>query len=173
MEHQRIDEGIARKTKKRRAPYRSREAPLALSRVPADLDPEYVLDLYASAPTSAAVARRLNIRRQALVRWIREQRPIEWKAIQIVRAEMRKEDGNYELDQGIDSLAVHRARERVKSAQWDLERLDAANYGFKQEITHTVQPILTIITVAPAVSCTAIEGEVINKEADSEPKLLK
>jgi len=174
MEHQRIDEGIRRKDvskdgtrKRRRAAYRTKENPLALSRVPADLDPEYVLDLYASAPTSAAVARRLNIRRGALVRWIREQRPTEWKAIQIVRAEIRKEDGNEELDNGVTALDVHRARERVRSGQWDLERLDSSNYGQKQEITHNIVPVLSI-TVAPQQP-----NEIIDVPSDAVQKIEK
>lgn len=170
MEHQRIDEGITRKTAKprRRAPYRTRESKrdqLMLSRVPADLDPETVLDLYACAPTSAAVSRRLNIRRGALVAWLKQQRPVEWKAIQIVRAEIRKEDGNLELDEGVTAIDLHRARERVKSAQWDLERLDAGNYAAKQEHLVTVQPVLNVTIVAHSPQLTDVQTQQSGEDA--------
>ena len=45
-----------------------------------------------------------------------------------------KEDGNEGLETAADALTLARARELVKSAQWDLERLDSSTFGQKQEV---------------------------------------
>lgn len=52
-----------------------------------------------------------------------------WKAVQVARAIARKEAAEEELDTAPDMLTVARARERLKSAQWDLERVCRRIYG--------------------------------------------
>lgn len=58
------------------------------------------------------------------------------------------EEAEEGLDCACDALSLARERERLKASQWTAERLDAANYGPKQEITHSFQPILNITLAA-------------------------
>jgi len=114
--------------------------------IPKDLDPRVVLDKYLTEQTTSQIASSFGVTRKALVGWLREQLPNEWKQVQVVRALTRKDDGNDGFETAEDALSLARAREMVKSAQWDLERLDAPTFGFKQEITHLVVPVLVINT---------------------------
>jgi len=45
-------------------------------------------------------------------------------------------------------LSLQRAREQLRGSQFDLERLDSGTWGQKQEITHTIIPVLVINTSA-------------------------
>lgn len=149
LAHKRIDEGVARGKRHRRSAPLRRSAGGQLEAIPAHLDPQEVLKRYLDAPTSSWVARELGIRRSTLSKWLRDTVPAEWKAVQVIRADMRKEDGDDGIYGARDALELARAREVLKSAQWDLERLDSANYGQKQELTITAQPILNITITAP------------------------
>ena len=137
--HVRIDEGIKRGPKQQRAsvPRRRNEKGL-VEGIPANLDPKEVLELYLTEANTSQIAKRYGVRRKTLVGWLREVAPKEWKRVQTVRAEIRKEDGNENIEVAPDALSLARAREMIRSAQWDLERLDAENYGQKQEITHNI-----------------------------------
>ena len=143
--HLRIDEGIKRGSKipsKARIPRRSPEG--LVQAIPNDLDPKYVLDLYLQHPTTSGIAQQLGVRRSSLTLWLRKRCPEDWKNVQIAKALMRKEDADYGLETAGDALTLARAREMLRSGQWDLERLDSHTWGPKQELTVTVQPILTI-----------------------------
>ena len=133
--HIRIDEGIKRGPKKQR---------LALARkpvdesklspiIPAHLDPREVLERYLAEPHTSKIAESYGVTRRNLTRWLKDVCPVEWKQVQVVRALIFKEDGNEGLETAQDALALARAREMVKSAQWDLERLDSATFGQKIE----------------------------------------
>ena len=140
MDHVRIDEGVKRGPRHRKpSPLRRDPETGAVQAIPQDLDPQYVLDLYLQAPTTSTVARTLGLRRSSLTLWLRERCPEDWKNVQIARALIRKEDADEDLsdpERTPDALSLARAREMLKSGQWDLERLDSSNYGPKQEITH-------------------------------------
>ena len=47
----------------------------------------------------------------------------QWKDLQVARALARKESAEEQLDDAKDQLSVNQARERLKAAQWDLERV--------------------------------------------------
>ena len=66
--------------------------------------------------------------------------------------------GRQRSDSDVDLLVIERevpdrARELVRAAQWELERLLSRLYGQKQEVTHNIVPVLNI-ALKPA-----IEGE--------------
>ena len=134
--HVRIDEGVKRGPRKRsKAPLRrDPETGLAQS-IPPDLDPKTVLDLYLQYPTTSGIAAKLGLRRSSLTLWLREKCPEDWKNVQLAKAHMRKEDGDEGIEVASDPMQLARAREMLRSGQWDLERLDSANYGQKQEVT--------------------------------------
>lgn len=162
MEHQRIDEGVSRPTHEQ--PPIDRRLEGESWTIPDGLDPDVVLMEYLTDGATSGIARRYGIRRGALTRWLQTQRAKEWREIQVIRALCTKEDGTELIYDSRTALQLARARELVRCAQWDLERLDAPNYGPKQEITHNLQPILTINLTAPAQDRVS-EAQVINGAA--------
>lgn len=165
--HVRIDEGVKRGPKKKyvKPPRRNPETGLAES-IPPDLDPKMVLDLYLQYPTTSGIAQKLGLRRSSLTLWLRKTCPEDWKNVQIAKALMRKEDADEGLETADNALNLARAREMLKSGQWDLERLDSKNYGQKQEVTHTVVPVLNIAVVG-APQHTQIEKDITPQAIES------
>ena len=138
--HIRIDEGIARGPRPAKNPHKlkSPKADLGTWVIPKDLDPDEVLAEYLAAHTTSSIAARYGLSRKALVGWLREQRPEQWKRVQVLRALIRKEDGDEQIETAPDALSLARARELLKSAQFDLERLDPNTWGQKQEINTVI-----------------------------------
>ena len=135
----------------------SAKADLGTWQIPPDLDPKAVIEQYLTEATTSHIARKYGISRKAMVKWLRETVPAEWKQAQIVRAFCRKDDADESLEAAADPLSLARARELLRSGQWDLERLDAANYGPKQEITHQVTPIFSVTLLsAPSPDIPAL-----------------
>ena len=132
-ENIRIDKGI----KRPKYPHKpvSPKGDLGSWKIPPELDPDEVLAEYLAAATTSAIAGRYGLSRKALTGWLRQIRPEGWKHVQVLRALNQKEDGNEQLEVAPDALSLARARELVKSAQWDLERLDSSTFGQKQEVT--------------------------------------
>jgi len=162
-EHVRIDEGVKRGPRIQRRPGPGklrRNADGLVQAIPPNLDPREVLDKYLTEQTTSQIAQSYGISRKSLVAWLRQVMPAEWKHVQIVRALVRKDDGNDGFETAEDALSLARAREMVKSAQWDLERLDAPTFGFKQEITHTIIPVL-VINTSPIKDITPIAVPVL------------
>lgn len=147
MENIRIDKGVERKAVAR-SPFAQDQEEGQHPSIPADLDVQHVLDLYLTYRTTSQIAKDLGITRKSLVRWIVDKAPEQWKKVQVVRALCKKEDGDEGIESCVDALSLARAREMLKSGQWDLERLDSRTYGPKQEITANVQPILNIMVMA-------------------------
>lgn len=139
--HVRIDEGVKRGPRKRASVARRRDPETdRVEGIPAHLNAEQVLELYLSEKTTSHIAEQLGVKRKTLVAWLRQQAPERWKQVQVVRALIRKEDADDTLDSGsIDALILARTRERLRSAQWDLERLDSPTFGPKQEVTVDVR----------------------------------
>jgi predicted transcriptional regulator len=75
------------------------------------------------------IAKSFGVTRSALNQWLLETAETEWRAAQVARAYKRKEEAEDELDTATDSLSLARGRERLKAAQWDLERVCRRIYG--------------------------------------------
>ena len=138
--HVRIDEGIKRgpKVQRRPGPGKLRRNPETgkVQAIPDGLDYKEVLARYLSEDTTSQIAQSYGVTRKSLVAWLRQVAPKEWKQVQIIRAHDRKEVGNEEIETAEDALSLARARELVRSAQWDLAALDD-DYKPKQEVTVT------------------------------------
>ena len=124
----------------------SPKADLGSWQIPPDLNPHEVLQRYLTEATTSQIAGQYGLSRKALVKWLRSTVPTEWKEIQLIRAHANLEQGedgieDAEASQSAISLAC--TRERIKAAQWRLQSLDK-DYHPKQEITHNIQPVLTI-----------------------------
>lgn len=151
MDHIRIDEGIRRGPKKRRKVPRQQDPRTGrmLQIIPPDLDPQVVLNRYLTDETTSQIAQSFGVTRKALTGWLRSALPKEWKQVQIVRALVRKDDGNDGLEDAPDALSLARAREMIRSAQFDLEHLDE-DFRPKQETTTNIQPVFIVNVAAPA-----------------------
>lgn len=126
--HVRIDEGIKRgpKVQRRPGPGKLRRNPETgkVQAIPEDLDHKEVLARYLSEDTTSQIAQSFGVTRKSLVAWLRQVAPKEWKQVQVIRAHDRKEQGNEEIEGAEDALSLARAREIVRSAQWELAALD-------------------------------------------------
>ena len=110
-----------------------------------NVDPKSVLDRYLSDESTTDIAKSYGVTRQALGQFLLKTAEAEWKDVQVARAIARKESADDDLDkigtkiQGADAderqrltLSLAHARERLKSAQWDLERVCRRIYGQDQ-----------------------------------------
>ena len=134
-ENTRIDKGVKRPRYPQPRPAKLAEG--QSPEIPVTLDADEVLKEYLTEGKTSGIAARYGIRRSALTRWLRHTRPEQWKEIQVIRALCTKEDGEQGLYDAETALNLARARELIRSAQWDLERLDSSNYG--QKIEQTVE----------------------------------
>src|SRR5690349_5298845 len=93
-----------------------------------------VLDRAMQDEKLADIAASLGIAKtslsQALLRHCEE----DWKSVQLARALVALDSADEELDVAPAILAVTRARERLKSAQWKLERLHRRLFGTDQPV---------------------------------------
>ena len=140
--HIRIDEGLKRGPRKRlgKLTNPSPKADLGSWQIPPDLKPEDVLDQYLTEQTTSQIAARFGLSRKALVRWLREVVPDQWRQVQLIRAHCRIEDGEDGIEGACDALSLARAREQVRAAQFRLQAIDV-DYQPKQQISVKNEPL--------------------------------
>ena len=102
-------------------------------------DPQEVLDRILKEESTKEIAASYGVTRSALNYWLIQNCDAEWKAAQYIRAAKRKEDAEDELETAADPLTLARARERLRAAQWDLERVCRRIYG--QDAPATAQAV--------------------------------
>lgn len=95
----------------------------------ANVDLAAVLTRYLSDETTYEIAKSLGVTRQALSHHLLKNAEEQWKEAQVARAIARKEKAEDAMDAAQDPLALAKARELLKSAQWDLERTCRRIYG--------------------------------------------
>lgn len=93
------------------------------------VDPKDVLDRYLAGETGPQIAQSLGVTKQALSHWLANEAEAEWKAAQFVKAINRKEEADELIETASNPLDLARAREKLRSAQWDLERVCRRIYG--------------------------------------------
>jgi hypothetical protein len=155
LEHVRIDEGIKRPRKQRQGP-RLPTLKTAVTYHPAKLaniDVQDVIGRYLNGESSVQIATGYGVTRQGLAFHLRKHAEDDWREAQIVQAIERKELAQDGIDTAEDALSLARAREQLRAAQWDLERLFSRLYGPKQEVTHNLPngPLISI-TLSPGLS---------------------
>ena len=181
--HIRIDEGIKRGPKGKRKSVARRRDPETgqVQAIPPGLDPKEVLNRYLTEQTTSQIAQSYGVTRKSLVAWLREVAPLQWKSVQLIKAHDRKELGNEEIEGAEDALSLARAREMLKSAQWELQSLDP-DYQPKQTITvdntKSMESVLDdlserIINNIRTVSVQTQEGGEVSPSLDSTPPALK
>lgn len=104
-----------------------------------------VIDRLLADETMSAIAKSLQVSRSGLNQLLLREAESEWRTVQIARALSAMELAKERLEAaGGDALSVARARERLRAAQWELERLWSRVYGARQEVTVSTAPILHI-----------------------------
>lgn len=96
------------------------------------IDPLAILNRYLSDESTADIAKDYGVTRQALGQFLLKTAENEWKDAQVARALARKEQAEDDLEDAEktpDALSLARTRERLKAAQWDLERVCRRIYG--------------------------------------------
>lgn len=141
--YSRIDKGIPRGSP-RKLTKRSPKADLGSWVIPEGLSAEAVLERYLTEQTTGQIAGEFGLSRKALVKWLRQVKPKEWKEVQLLRAHCRLDDGEDGIERACDPLSLARAREQIKAAQFRLTALDN-DYAIKQEVTHTIVPQFNVI----------------------------
>lgn len=123
------------------------------------VDPKEVLERYLREESTIDIAKSLNVTRSGLNYWLLRVAETEWKDAQVLKALKRKEEAEDELDTATDTLTLARARERLKAAQWDLERVCKRIYGQDADNKGSSGISITINTVS--------QGRVIDAEQQS------
>ena len=131
--HIRADDGVKKDAQHPLAPVARTKEGQSWT-IPDNLDPDKIILEYLSEQRTSGIAERYGVRRAALTRWMQQQRPKEWKEVQIIRATCVKEDGIEEVYDSTSGLQLARARALLASAEFDLVALDK-NYAPKQEVT--------------------------------------
>jgi predicted transcriptional regulator len=111
-----------------------------------DTDPKLILQRYLSDESTKDIAKDYGVTRQALGQYLLKTAESEWREAQVARAISRKESAEDSLDEISTkistadkeerdrlTLTLSLARERLKAAQWDLERVCRRIYG--QDVT--------------------------------------
>jgi hypothetical protein len=144
-----------------------------------ETDPKLILQRYLSDESTKDIAASFGVTRQALGKYLLSVAESEWREAQVARAIARKESAEDNLDaietkiEGADkderdrlTLRVSLARERLKSAQWDLERVCRRIYG--QDVTPDQLGRVSITLNIGGKDATNavqhdVEGEVVSK----------
>jgi hypothetical protein len=124
------------------------------------IDPQLVLDRYLAGETGPEIAQSLGVTKQALSHWMIEKAEKEWKSAQVVKALQRKDQAETLMDSASNPLDLARAREQLRGAQWDLERVCRRIYG-QDSVPQGAQAVQININ---------LRGEPATKEVDVTPK---
>jgi len=92
-------------------------------------NPKEVLKRVLNEKSTKDIAASYGVTRSALNQWLLVHAETDWKAAQYIRAAKRKDEAEEEIDSASDALSLARAREKLRAAQWDLERVCRRIYG--------------------------------------------
>lgn len=104
----------------------------------ANVKPEDVLERYLSEELTEDIAKSLGVTFAGLSHWLITHAEQQWKSSQLILAIKRKHDADKLMASATNALELARAREQLKSAQWDLERVCRRIYGQDQPQNLTV-----------------------------------
>lgn len=115
-------------------PAEVKSTPMVIAQGLAGQDPKQILLRYLSNESTETIAACYNVTRQALGQYLLRHAEEDWKEAQVARAIARKEKAEDDLELADDPLKLAKARELLKAAQWDLERVCRRIYGQEQNI---------------------------------------
>ena len=94
-----------------------------------DVDPKDILQRYLNEESGPEIAKSYGVTRAALSLHMLKHAEEQWKDAQVVKAIRRKENAEDLLETAENALELTRAREQLRAAQWDLERVCRRIYG--------------------------------------------
>lgn len=103
-------------------------------------DPKKILLEVIDGKKTEEIAVSLGVSRDRLTFYLRTHATQDWIEAQIVRELRRKDEAEDEIDNAQDMLQLNKATQKLKSAQWSLERVYRRVYGEVKE-TPTERPI--------------------------------
>jgi hypothetical protein len=130
-------------------------------------DPKDVLNRVLNEESTKDIAASLGVTRSALNQWLLIHAEADWKAAQYIRAAKRKDEAEEELEVAADSLSLARAREKLRAAQWDLERVCRRIYGQDAPPASAAVSININMHKADTHSAQVIDAEVIAADTKS------
>jgi hypothetical protein len=98
------------------------------------VDPKDILERYLGEETSTQIAATYGVTRAALSYFMLKHAEEQWKDAQVTKAMQRKENAEDLLESASNPLDLARARELLRAAQWDLERVCRRIYGQDQQV---------------------------------------
>jgi hypothetical protein len=125
-----------------------------------------VLERYADDGHLRHIAYDLGVARTALNQALLQYAPEAWKAAQGARALAELDDAEKAVEEATDNVAVSRAREKVKAAQWKLERTCRNIYGqdAPRDIGNSVSITLNLGPLSPSSVSDSRQGNVIEHD---------
>lgn len=121
--------------------------------VPEWFEPRKILAQYVAGQGTEEIAKELSVSRRQLIYALTTKAPESWKEVVTIRAILRAEEAEDEIDNAKDMLALNKAREKLKSAQWNLEKVCRPIYGQDVPVV-SVRPVAIQINLrrnSPAV----------------------
>jgi len=120
---------MPRRYERKPAKASSTKAPAVIAPGLAGQDPKGILLRYLSDESTSVIAADYGVTRQALGQYLLRHAEEDWKEAQVARAIARKEKAEDDIESAQDPLQLAKARELLKAAQWDLERVCKRIYG--------------------------------------------
>lgn len=128
----------------------------------AEVSPKAILARYLSDESTKDIAASYGVTRQALGQFLLKTAEDEWRNAQVARALARKEAAEDDLEnekRTPDALSLARTRERLKAAQWDLERVCRRIYGQDQPPAGAAQVAIQINLRRSGATIAAQHGD--------------
>lgn len=111
-------------------------APMAtLTKEQLELEMHAVVERVLDGETMGDIAAQYRIGPKRLYKLVAANAEDAWKSAQIAKCLMTLDDAEQDLSQARDIVELGSARERLKSAQWQLERLHRRLFGSEQSKT--------------------------------------
>lgn len=92
-------------------------------------DPQKILANYLEGQRTEEIADSLGVSVEKLVYYLTTRTPDKWQEAVLIRALKRQTDAEDEIDYAKDLVELRRAETKLKSAQWNLERVCRRIYG--------------------------------------------
>jgi hypothetical protein len=131
-----------------------------------DVKPNDVLERYLAGETGPQIAQSLGVTKQALSHWLITNAEDEWKSAQLVKALTRKDEAEELMDKAANPLDLARAREQLRGAQWDLERVCRRIYG--QDVAQVAQAVQININLRRESATDAVQHEPIQPDVSKD-----
>ena len=128
-----------------------------------DVDPKDVLERYLAEETSVEIAKSYGVTKAALSYFMLKHAEEEWKNAQVTKALIRKEKAEELMESADNPLDLARARELLKAAQWDLERVCRRIYG-----QDAPAQLSSIVINVGAIRSAQDDTQVIDVSKDSD-----